>query len=233
MTLIAANVDLPLRAGVRRIDIETTDQLAQAARAEFPTSHVLLMAAAPADFRADRGRRGQAEARGRPRTRSAADRGHPRLPGRAPERPSQTIVGFAAEHGGTRSPGPRQARPQGRRPDRPQRRLRPRDRLRERPERGDPDRRQRRDRGPAGGKDTVAEAILDRVERLRAAGAGRRDSPSEPIVARKRAFRPSGSASYTEPQAFSPTVSRSREVGLAHFFRPNRPQDQAMQEPQP
>ena len=52
VTLIAANVALPAPAGVRRIDVETAEQLAAAASAEFPATHVLLMAAAPADFRA-------------------------------------------------------------------------------------------------------------------------------------------------------------------------------------
>jgi phosphopantothenoylcysteine decarboxylase / phosphopantothenate---cysteine ligase len=52
VTLIAANVGLPAPAGVHRIDVETTEQLAEAARAEFPDAQVLLMAAAPADFRA-------------------------------------------------------------------------------------------------------------------------------------------------------------------------------------
>jgi phosphopantothenoylcysteine decarboxylase/phosphopantothenate--cysteine ligase len=52
VTLIAANVALAEPAGVRRVDVETTEQLAAAARAEFPNSQVLLMAAAPADFKA-------------------------------------------------------------------------------------------------------------------------------------------------------------------------------------
>ncbi len=52
VTLIAANVSLAEPAGVHRIDVETGEQLADAARAEFPQAHVLLMAAAPADFRA-------------------------------------------------------------------------------------------------------------------------------------------------------------------------------------
>jgi phosphopantothenoylcysteine decarboxylase / phosphopantothenate---cysteine ligase len=52
VTLIAANVSLPEPAGIHRIDVETTAQLAAAARAEFPSSQVLLMAAAPADFKA-------------------------------------------------------------------------------------------------------------------------------------------------------------------------------------
>jgi phosphopantothenoylcysteine decarboxylase/phosphopantothenate--cysteine ligase len=52
VTLIAANVTLPEPPGVMRIDVETGEQLAQAAQTEFPKTHVLLMAAAPADFRA-------------------------------------------------------------------------------------------------------------------------------------------------------------------------------------
>jgi phosphopantothenoylcysteine decarboxylase/phosphopantothenate--cysteine ligase len=51
VTLIAANVALPAPAGVRRIDVETTGQLGEAVRTELPNAHVLLMAAAPADFR--------------------------------------------------------------------------------------------------------------------------------------------------------------------------------------
>jgi phosphopantothenoylcysteine decarboxylase/phosphopantothenate--cysteine ligase len=52
VTLVAANVALPEPAGVRRVDVETAAQLAEATRAEFASAHVLLMAAAPADFRA-------------------------------------------------------------------------------------------------------------------------------------------------------------------------------------
>ncbi|HEX5375560.1 MAG TPA: bifunctional phosphopantothenoylcysteine decarboxylase/phosphopantothenate--cysteine ligase CoaBC [Solirubrobacterales bacterium] len=52
VTLIAANVALPEPPGAHRIDVETGEQLANAARVEFPSTHVLLMAAAPADFRA-------------------------------------------------------------------------------------------------------------------------------------------------------------------------------------
>ena len=52
VTLIAANVSLPEPPGVHRVDVETTAQLAEATRAEFPGAQVLLMAAAPADFKA-------------------------------------------------------------------------------------------------------------------------------------------------------------------------------------
>ncbi|HVY76930.1 MAG TPA: bifunctional phosphopantothenoylcysteine decarboxylase/phosphopantothenate--cysteine ligase CoaBC [Solirubrobacterales bacterium] len=51
VTLIAANVSLTAPAGVQRIDVATTAELAAAARAEFSSCHVLAMAAAPADFR--------------------------------------------------------------------------------------------------------------------------------------------------------------------------------------
>ncbi len=52
VTLIAANVSLPAPAGVRRLDVETAAELAAVAAEEFSRTHVLLMAAAPADFRA-------------------------------------------------------------------------------------------------------------------------------------------------------------------------------------
>jgi phosphopantothenoylcysteine decarboxylase / phosphopantothenate---cysteine ligase len=99
VTLIAANVALPAPAGVRRLDVETVDQLAAAATAEFPSTHVLLMAAAPADFRP------AAVADGKLQRQDALDlRLEPTediLAALAATRtPSQTIVGFAAEHGG-------------------------------------------------------------------------------------------------------------------------------------
>ena len=84
VTLIAANVSLPEPAGVRRIDVETAAELAAAARAEFAASHVLVMAAAPADFRAAEVAPGKLAARGLARAAAGADRGHPRRPRRGP-----------------------------------------------------------------------------------------------------------------------------------------------------
>ena len=52
VTMIGANVSVPAPPGVRTIDVETTEELAEAVRGEFEHAHVLLMAAAPADFRA-------------------------------------------------------------------------------------------------------------------------------------------------------------------------------------
>jgi phosphopantothenoylcysteine decarboxylase / phosphopantothenate---cysteine ligase len=99
VTLVAANVALSAPAGVRRIDVETAAQLADAVGREFPEAHVLLMAAAPADFRAAAPageklkRRGGLELRLEPTDDILAGLASRRAPG-------QTVVGFAAEHGG-------------------------------------------------------------------------------------------------------------------------------------
>jgi phosphopantothenoylcysteine decarboxylase/phosphopantothenate--cysteine ligase len=99
VTLIAANVALPAPAGVRRVDVETAAQLAAAAAQEFSATHVLLMAAAPADFRAADPAEGKLQRSGslelslEPTEDILAGLGADRHAG-------QTIVGFAAEHGG-------------------------------------------------------------------------------------------------------------------------------------
>ena len=99
VTLIAANVALPAPAGVHRIDVETAEQLAQAAAAEFPNTHVLLMAAAPADFRPVE------RAAGKLQRQDALDLHLEPTEDilaslTAKRTAAQTIVGFAAEHGG-------------------------------------------------------------------------------------------------------------------------------------
>lgn len=146
VTLIAANVALPAPAGVRRVDVETAAELAASAAEEFADTHVLLMAAAPADFRAAEVAAGKLK-----RADGLSLQLEPTediLAGLAARRgEGQTIVGFAAEYGGRPGAGTRKAAPQGRRPDRPQRRLRPRDRLREREQCGHAGRWRRRHRG--------------------------------------------------------------------------------------
>ncbi|HWW67149.1 MAG TPA: bifunctional phosphopantothenoylcysteine decarboxylase/phosphopantothenate--cysteine ligase CoaBC [Solirubrobacterales bacterium] len=98
VTLIAANIALPEPSGVRRIDVETADQLAKTAQAEFPSTHVLLMAAAPADFRATEVARDKLKRQNNldlhlePTEDILAALATTRTA-------SQTIVGFAAEHG--------------------------------------------------------------------------------------------------------------------------------------
>jgi phosphopantothenoylcysteine decarboxylase/phosphopantothenate--cysteine ligase len=98
VTLIAANVALPEPAGVHRIDVETTAQLAESAGAEFPKAQVLLMAAAPADFTPTDPatekleRQAELDLHLEPTEDILASLA-------ATRRPEQAIVGFAAEHG--------------------------------------------------------------------------------------------------------------------------------------
>jgi phosphopantothenoylcysteine decarboxylase / phosphopantothenate---cysteine ligase len=99
VTLIAANVALPAPAGVRRIDVETSAQLAAAAEEEFPAAQVLLMAAAPADFRPGECAPGKLQRSGS--LELSLEPTEDILASLTAERSQgQTIVGFAAEHGG-------------------------------------------------------------------------------------------------------------------------------------
>jgi phosphopantothenoylcysteine decarboxylase / phosphopantothenate---cysteine ligase len=99
VTLVAANVALPVAPGIEVRRVESAAELAEATREAFGRADVLLMAAAVADFRpepaqgkiAREGRGGLAlrlEATEDVVASLARDR-----------RPDQTIVGFAAEHG--------------------------------------------------------------------------------------------------------------------------------------
>jgi phosphopantothenoylcysteine decarboxylase/phosphopantothenate--cysteine ligase len=99
VVLIAANVALPVPPGMRRIDVETAAELATALREEFPSCHVLLMAAAPADFRPTDVATTKIKREGagldvhlEPTEDILADAGRARQSG-------QTVVGFAAETG--------------------------------------------------------------------------------------------------------------------------------------
>ncbi len=100
VTVIAANVDLPRHAQISYIDVESAAQLEQAAREQFPECDLLLMAAAVADFTAadpaagklKKGERDELELTLEPTTDVLSALSKMRGP-------SQTLVGFAAEHG--------------------------------------------------------------------------------------------------------------------------------------
>ena len=99
VTLIAANVPLRAPAGVRRIDVETGAELERAARGEFAATEVLVMAAAPADFRP------AAVATGKLKRQDGLDLQLETTVDilaslAASKTADQTVVGFAAEHGG-------------------------------------------------------------------------------------------------------------------------------------
>jgi phosphopantothenoylcysteine decarboxylase / phosphopantothenate---cysteine ligase len=99
VTLVAANVSLPISPQIETVRVESAAELADAARSAFAAADVLLMAAAVADFRPE-----QAEGK-------LAREGSGGMDLRLTEtedvvaslakarRPDQTLVGFAAEHG--------------------------------------------------------------------------------------------------------------------------------------
>jgi phosphopantothenoylcysteine decarboxylase / phosphopantothenate---cysteine ligase len=100
VTLIAANLTVPAPAGVRTISVETTAELDRAVRAEFDAAHVLLMAAAPADFRAADPQGSKISRGGESGLELRLEATEDILAGvAATRRTDQTLIGFAAETG--------------------------------------------------------------------------------------------------------------------------------------
>jgi phosphopantothenoylcysteine decarboxylase/phosphopantothenate--cysteine ligase len=100
VTLIAANVTLGSPPGVRVVEVQTAAELLDAARAEFADAHVLLMAAAVADFRPAEALDEKISKTGRDGLALELEPTEDVLAGLAGTRePGQTVVGFAAEHG--------------------------------------------------------------------------------------------------------------------------------------
>ncbi len=100
VTVIAANVDLPRDPLVKYVDVETAAQLEAAAREHFVNCHLLLMAAAVADFTAQSPEVGKLKKQGREQLEVTLTATTDVLAALAQERrPGQLLVGFAAEHG--------------------------------------------------------------------------------------------------------------------------------------
>ncbi|HEY2182033.1 MAG TPA: bifunctional phosphopantothenoylcysteine decarboxylase/phosphopantothenate synthase [Solirubrobacteraceae bacterium] len=105
VTLVAANVALPSSAAIVRRDVATAAELELACRQEFPSSDVLLMAAAVADFRpasprADKIKKSElADSAGAAISLELEPTTDVLATLAADRRPGQTLVGFAAEHG--------------------------------------------------------------------------------------------------------------------------------------
>ena len=98
VTLVAANVSLPAPAGVGRMDVETTEELKSALQAEFPASDVLVMAAAPADFRPADPAAGKIAREGSGGLELRFEETEDILAGLAARRrEGQVLIGFAAE----------------------------------------------------------------------------------------------------------------------------------------
>ena len=102
VTLVAANVALPAPPGVARLDVETAAELQTALEREFDTSHVLLMAAAPADFRPSSAAGAKISREGSGGLDLELEPTEDILAALAARgRPDQIVVGFAAETPGT------------------------------------------------------------------------------------------------------------------------------------
>ena len=101
VTLVAANVAVPVPDAVKTIRVESASELEQACRSGFPDCDVLVMAAAVADFRPSTSVDDKIKKTGRDSLALELEPTTDVLSALAElRRPDQTLVGFAAEHGG-------------------------------------------------------------------------------------------------------------------------------------
>ena len=100
VTVVAANVDLPRNPVVRYVDVSTAQELARGCAERFPDCHVLLMAAAVADYRPSLPTAGKLRKEAAETLKLDLERTEDVLGALSAARgPGQTVVGFAAEHG--------------------------------------------------------------------------------------------------------------------------------------
>jgi phosphopantothenoylcysteine decarboxylase / phosphopantothenate---cysteine ligase len=100
VTVVAANVALPRHPRVRYVDVTTAAELGAACAVEFAACDVLVMAAAVADFRPAAPAETKIKKDSSVELTLVLERTDDILVSLAGDRrPSQTIVGFAAEHG--------------------------------------------------------------------------------------------------------------------------------------
>jgi phosphopantothenoylcysteine decarboxylase/phosphopantothenate--cysteine ligase len=108
VTVVAANVALPRNDEVAYVDVQTAAELDEACRAEFPTSDVLLMSAAVADFRPASAADDKIKKEGRDGLALELEPTADVLAGLSEQRrDGQILVGFAAEHGDVAVPNGR------------------------------------------------------------------------------------------------------------------------------
>ena len=99
VTIVAANVDLPRRADISYVDVQTAAQMLEATRAAFADCDVLVMSAAVADYRPVESRGGKIDKSASDRLDIALEPTVDILASLATARTRQVLVGFAAEHG--------------------------------------------------------------------------------------------------------------------------------------
>src|SRR3954454_11396323 len=101
VTLVAANVGIEVPAGIRLVPVVTAAELDAACRSAFDDCDVLVMAAAVADFRPSSAVADKIKKTGRDSLALELEPTTDVLSALAAlRRPDQTLVGFAAEHGG-------------------------------------------------------------------------------------------------------------------------------------
>ena len=101
VTLIAANVGLPVPEGIEVERVETASELEEAARASFSNCDVLVMAAAVSDFRPVEPTDDKLKKEGQDQMVVEMEATPDVLASLAAvRRQGQTLIGFAAEHGG-------------------------------------------------------------------------------------------------------------------------------------
>ena len=97
VTLVAGPLSVPPPTGVHLTSVESTEQMADAVRADLGTADALLMAAAPADFRPAAVATSKLKKANRPDSLVLADTADILKSTRDARRPGSVIVGFALE----------------------------------------------------------------------------------------------------------------------------------------
>jgi phosphopantothenoylcysteine decarboxylase / phosphopantothenate---cysteine ligase len=100
VTLIAANITLPIAPGIRCLRVGSAAQLREICQEEFPACDILMMAAAVADFTPSAPKDGKIKKSQRERLELQLEPTEDILAClSASRREGQTLIGFAAEHG--------------------------------------------------------------------------------------------------------------------------------------
>lgn len=97
VTAVLGPVELPLPPAVRRVDVETAEQMRQAVLAEWPSHDVLVMAAAVADYRVAHPTAGKLDRRAGPVVLELQPNPVIVAEASAARRPGQKVIGFALE----------------------------------------------------------------------------------------------------------------------------------------
>ena len=95
--LVAGPLSVPVPPGVDVISVETTEEMAEAVGSALPSADVLIMAAAPADFRPESPAKEKIKKRTSPTRIELANTPDILLSTRAQRKPGSVIVGFALE----------------------------------------------------------------------------------------------------------------------------------------